>query len=61
MTRSTSSQVVGIIAIFVASFGIAYLIDSRPPGHVMFGLLLFIPASAFYIAWMKRRGKPPKT
>ena len=59
MVRSTPSQVLGLVVIFVVSFGIAYLIDSRPPGHVFFGLLIFVPASACYVAWIKRSGKPP--
>ena len=62
MIRSTAGQVIGLIVIFVVSFGVALLIDSHPLGTVLIGLPLFVFASVCYIVGIQlaSKGKPPK-
>jgi hypothetical protein len=63
MIRSTPGQVIGLVVIFVVSFGVGFLIDSHPFGTVLFGLPLFIFASVCYIVGLQlaSKGKPPKS
>ena len=63
MIRSTSGQIIGLVVIFVVSFGATFLIDSRPFGTVLIGLPLFVFASVCYIVGIQlaSRGKPPKS
>jgi len=49
MIRSTPGQVIGLVVIFVVSFGAALLIDSHPFETVLIGLPLFVFASVCYL------------
>jgi hypothetical protein len=62
MIRSTPGQVIGLIVIYVVSFGVAFLFDSRPLGTVLIGLPLFAFASVCYIVGIQlaSKKKPPK-
>ena len=63
MVRSTFAEVLGLVLIFLDTWFITGLIDSRPLGQVIFWLPLFIVASSCYVAalqhWRKRKPRDP--